>query len=96
MTTPLILNVVTVSTKHLLDVYHCQQNTSMFTEFYIQNADTYFTWLLKYIVSWGGAKGHFVGFGALPKGHIRGPNKGHSALLEEPSENLVRWLELGL
>ena len=26
MTTPLILNVVIVSTKHLLHVYHCQQN----------------------------------------------------------------------
>ena len=29
MTTPLILNVVTVSTKHLLLVYHCQQSFSV-------------------------------------------------------------------
>ena len=26
MTTPIILNVVIVSTKHLLHVYHCQQS----------------------------------------------------------------------
>ena len=44
VTTPLILNVVILSTKHLLHVYHCQQRvlrlSSMFTEFCSQSPDS--------------------------------------------------------
>ena len=85
MTTPIILNVVIVSTKHLLHVYHCQQT--------IFRAQAVFKF--KYIVVQVGVKNMLVlrwnqrahyWFLGRPKGHIRG-TKGHSALWKRPSEN---------
>ena len=41
MIMPLILNVVIVSTKHLLHVYHCQQSILVFIESSIQSPDSF-------------------------------------------------------
>ena len=71
MTTPLILNVVIVSTKHLLHVYHCQQSILVefnAHKFYIQSPDSF-----QVLGIWGGTKGHIIGFWADPKGTLWAP-----------------------
>ena len=67
MDTPIILNLVIVSTKQFLHVYHCQQNIVVkfnVHQGFIFGAQTafmyYFKWVLKKI----------VGFGVKPKGAL--------------------------
>ena len=43
--------------------------------------------MLKICWSWGGAKGHIVGFGADPKDILESPKGTASALWKRPSEN---------
>ena len=76
MTTPLILNVVIVTTKCLLHVYYCQQ--SILAQFNVPQV--LYSEPRQFLSS--GTKRHISGF----KGHIRDP-KGHSALWKRPSEN---------
>ena len=101
MTTPIILNVVIVTTKHLLHVYHCQQSilvqcslSSIFRPMTVFK----FKWLLKILVCWfWGARSqraHCL-FGGRPKGHIRAP-KGRSALWKRPSKSPALHLRMSV
>ena len=100
MTTPIILNVVIVSTKHFLQVYHCQQSISSVqcslssilraqtVFFYVQVVEVAVKNML--VLRWN-QRAHYW-FWGRPKGHIRGP-KGHSALWKRPSENTGWYIE---
>ena len=88
MTTPLVLNVVIVSTKHLLHVYHCQQ--SILLNVGIQSPDSFYVQVVQVgvknmlVLRWS-QRAHCF-FCSRPKGHIRAP-KGYIALWKRPSEN---------
>ena len=83
MIMPLILNVVIVSTKHLLHVYHCQQSILVFIKSSIQSPDSFKVQVVQVTIEnllvLGWIRRAHCWFWDRPKRLIRAP-KGHSAL----------------